>query len=81
MNIALVQFNPTVGDLIGNADRIIEFCRKAMDSNATAIVFPELAITGYPPEALLLRDEFLRALEALLDRITSACSFIIILLG
>lgn len=81
MNIALVQFNPTVGDLIGNADRIIEFCRKAMDSNATAIVFPELAITGYPPEDLLLRGDFLRAVEAQLERITNACPFITIILG
>jgi len=81
MKIALVQFNPVVGDLIGNADRIIEFCHQAMSQQALAIVFPELAITGYPPEDLLLRDDFINGVEKQLERISSACPLLTIIIG
>ena len=63
MKLALVQFNPIVGDLVGNANRILEFCQQAVSEQALAIVFPELAITGYPPEDLLLRNDFLNGVE------------------
>ena len=81
MKIALVQFNPVVGDLIGNADRIIEFCHQAVSEQAFAIVFPELAITGYPPEDLLLRDDFISGVEKQLERISSACPLLTIIIG
>ena len=81
MKIALVQFNPTVGDLIGNADRIINFCHQAVEQNADAIVFPELAITGYPPEDLLFRDDFIRRVEKELERISIACPLLSIIIG
>lgn len=81
MKIALVQFNPVVGDLNGNADRIIEFCQQATSEKALAIVFPELAMTGYPPEDLLLRDDFIQRVEKQLERISSACPLITILMG
>ena len=72
MKIAIVQFNPIVGDLIGNADRIIDFCCQAAEQDAVAIVFPELAISGYPPEDLLLRDDFIQGAEQALARIANS---------
>ena len=61
--IALAQFNPLVGDLQGNVQRMLEWCARAAEQGADLIVFPELSLTGYPPEDLLLRPGFLRAAE------------------
>lgn len=61
MRIALGQFNATVGDLAGNAVKIREIYGKAVKSGAELIVFPELALCGYPPEDLLLKKHFLDA--------------------
>lgn len=67
--IALAQINSTVGDLIGNADRIRSHIRSARQSGADLVVFPELALAGYPPEDLLLKPFFIndnvRVLEGL----------------
>lgn len=66
IRIALVQVNPTVGDLEGNVRKIVDFIKKARDSESHLIAFPELAITGYPPEDLLLKPQFIKDnLEAL----------------
>jgi NAD+ synthase (glutamine-hydrolysing) len=69
VRIALGQLNPTVGDLDGNVARMIEWTSRAVDQRADLICFPELAITGYPPEDLVLRSGFvednLAALETL----------------
>ena len=81
MKLALVQFNPIVGDLVGNANRILEFCQQAVSEQALAIVFPELAITGYPPEDLLLRNDFLNGVEKQLERISSECPLLTIVIG
>ncbi len=59
--IALAQFNPLVGDLQGNVQRMLEWTQRAAQQGAQLIVFPELSLTGYPPEDLLLRPGFLRA--------------------
>jgi NAD+ synthase (glutamine-hydrolysing) len=58
LNIALVQCNPIVGDLAGNAALILHRARKAFDAGARLIAFPELVLTGYPPEDLLLKKHF-----------------------
>ena len=58
MRVALAQINPTVGDLEGNVALLGKFYRKASEVGADVVVFPELALTGYPPEDLLLRREF-----------------------
>ena len=64
--IALGQLNLTVGDLDGNVARMAEAAAKATEAGADLICFPELAVTGYPPEDLVLRPEFVRDnLEAL----------------
>ncbi|HEX3204071.1 MAG TPA: nitrilase-related carbon-nitrogen hydrolase, partial [Nitrospiraceae bacterium] len=52
--IAMAQMNPTVGDLAGNVRRILEWLREAHKAKADLVAFPELALTGYPPEDLLL---------------------------
>jgi len=57
--IALCQINPTVGDLRGNAAKIVEWIKKAVSKDAELIVFPELVLTGYPPKDLLLKTRFL----------------------
>lgn len=59
MKIALAQINPIVGDLAGNVKKIIEFIEKAQREQADLVIFPELAITGYPPEDLLLKPQFI----------------------
>lgn len=58
MRIALAQINSTVGDLEGNAEKILSFVKKAESRGADIVVFPELATTGYPPEDLLLKPSF-----------------------
>lgn len=67
IRLALCQINPTVGDLEGNAKKIVDFIEDAKKCSPDIVVFPELAITGYPPEDLLLKPQFiednLRALE------------------
>ena len=57
----MVQMNPTVGDLDGNVRRITAWIRQAKKAKADLVVFPELAITGYPPEDLLLKPRFVAA--------------------
>ncbi len=60
MRLALCQLNATVGDIAGNAERIRAGARAAREAGADLVLFPELALTGYPPEDLLLREHFLR---------------------
>lgn len=69
MKIALAQINPTVGDISGNCRKIIDFANRARDAGAQVVVFPELAVVGYPPKDLLLKPQFveenIRALETI----------------
>ena len=59
MKIALCQINPTVGAIDSNKNKILEFYKKALSENSDIVVFPELAITGYPPQDLLLDEDFI----------------------
>ncbi len=61
--IALAQINPKVGDIAGNAARILDFATRAQQQQADVVVFPELALTGYPPEDLLFRRQFLQQID------------------
>jgi NAD+ synthase (glutamine-hydrolysing) len=66
MKIALAQINPTVGDYQGNTAKILEFISRAGAENADLVIFPELALVGYPPKDLLLKPNFVNQnLEAL----------------
>jgi NAD+ synthetase len=58
MLIALCQINPTIGDIAGNCAKIIQFVGRAREQGAALAVFPELAVTGYPPKDLLLKSQF-----------------------
>ena len=61
VKVALAQINVTVGDIAGNAQRIVEFSRRAHDQGVGLVLFPELSLCGYPPEDLLLRPAFMQA--------------------
>src|SRR6185436_1765752 len=63
MKIAIAQINATVGDLGGNVARLAEFAGRARKEGADLMVTPELALCGYPPEDLLLREDFLAACD------------------
>jgi NAD+ synthase (glutamine-hydrolysing) len=69
MKVALCQINPTVGALSDNVRKIIDVYNDALNSNCDIIVFPELAITGYPPQDLLLNDKFIEANSLALNKI------------
>lgn len=72
LRIAVAQFNATVGDLAGNARRILELARQAHAQGADLLLTPELGLCGYPPEDLLLRPDFYRACEAELLALATA---------
>src|SRR5689334_18128868 len=66
MRIALAQINNTVGDLEGNAAKIMDFARRGERAGADVVAFPELSLTGYPPRDLVEKDSFLdRTADAL----------------
>ncbi|MGE0229164.1 MAG: NAD+ synthase [Dehalococcoidia bacterium] len=66
LRVALAQINTTVGDLKGNTERILEYARRASGQGADLVAFPELALTGYPPEDLLIRAAFIEDATAAL---------------
>lgn len=61
LRIGLAQINPTVGDLQGNGQKILDYIGRARELGVDLVAFPELAITGYPPEDLLLKPDFIQA--------------------
>jgi NAD+ synthase (glutamine-hydrolysing) len=81
VRLALAQINTVVGDLDGNRDRILERLEQARSEEADVVVFPELAVTGYPPEDLLLRPSFIRAAERTLEEVARETSGITALVG
>src|SRR5262245_41718540 len=81
MRLALAQINTVVGDLDGNRDRILARLEEARGAGADLVLFPELAVTGYPPEDLLLRPGFIRAARRTVDELAVASSGIAALVG
>src|SRR5215218_10461302 len=81
MRLALAQINTVVGDLDGNRERILGRLEEAKQAGAELVLFPELAVTGYPPEDLLLRPGFVRAAERSLEEIARAARGIVALVG
>ena len=81
MRLALAQIDPIVGDLDGNRALILERLEDAKGANADLVIFPELAVTGYPPEDLLLRPGFVRAAERSLEQIALSARGIVVLVG
>src|ERR687889_2466997 len=81
LRVALAQINPTVGDIGGNAQRIREYIERAREEDAQLVVFPELALTGYPPEDLLLKTHFVDAAGAALQELARDTEDIVALVG
>lgn len=82
IRIAMAQFDFPVGDVAGNTERIIEMIGQARDEyGAELVMFPELAVSGYPPEDLLLRPGFLYECEQAMTRIATACRGITAVVG
>jgi NAD+ synthase (glutamine-hydrolysing) len=81
MRIALAQIDTTVGDLDGNRERILSRLSEAKDAGADIALFPELAVTGYPPEDLLLRPSFIQAAKQSLAQIAREARGIVAFVG
>jgi NAD+ synthase (glutamine-hydrolysing) len=81
LRIALAQVNSRVGDLDGNARKIREWIARARDEGAELVLFPELAVTGYPPEDLLLKEHFLAAAREATLEIAKEAEGIVALVG
>jgi NAD+ synthase (glutamine-hydrolysing) len=81
MRLALAQINTTVGDLDGNRERILEAIGEARNAGADLVLLPELAVTGYPPEDLLLRPGFVRAAAESLEELARETHGIVALVG
>ena len=81
MRLALAQINTVVGDLDGNGERILQRLAEAKQQDADIVVFPELAVTGYPPEDLLLRPSFVRAAQAKAEELSREARGIVALIG
>ena len=72
LRVALAQINSTVGDLAGNAQRMVEWIGRAREEGCDVVAFPELAVPGYPPEDLLLKPSFVRDNLRYRDRVVEA---------
>ena len=81
MRVALGQFNPIVGDLAGNADKMRKIWARAMESNVDLLIFPELAVCGYPPEDLLHKKHFLDDNRLFVDKLAADCPDKTIIVG
>jgi NAD+ synthase (glutamine-hydrolysing) len=81
VRIALAQINATVGDIGGNEEKIVARIAEARRAGAALVLFPELAVTGYPPEDLLLKEHFLADARASVDRIAGQAGDIVAVVG
>jgi NAD+ synthase (glutamine-hydrolysing) len=81
MRLALAQINSVVGDIDGNAAKVVDWLERARGANADLVLFPELCVTGYPAEDLLLRPGFVRAAERAVDTIAESVRGITALVG
>jgi NAD+ synthase (glutamine-hydrolysing) len=84
LTIALAQMNATVGDLDGNAEKIRAGIDRARSEGAQLVLFPELpelALTGYPPEDLLIKTHFLRQAAERLEELAEAAEDVVAVVG
>jgi NAD+ synthase (glutamine-hydrolysing) len=81
MRLALAQINSVVGDIDGNAAKVVEWLQEARRAGADLVLFPELVVTGYPPEDLLLRPGFVRAARNAVEGIARAAHGVTALVG
>ena len=81
LRVGLAQINPTVGDLEGNVAKILEHAERGRELGVDLLCFPELAITGYPPEDLLLRQRFIDDNLRALEKVTASSSGLTLVVG
>ncbi len=81
LRIAMAQINPTVGDIAGNTRLIKSWIKEARKAKADLVAFPELAVTGYPPEDLLLKSPFVADNRRALDDIAKECKGLVAVIG
>jgi len=81
IRVGIAQINSTVGDLSGNTKKIVQSIDQAKSLGVDLLTFPELAITGYPPEDLLLKPQFIKQNKESLDKIIEHCSDIAVVVG
>jgi NAD+ synthase (glutamine-hydrolysing) len=81
LRVSLAQINATVGDISGNVQKMREYLGRARDEGAQLVVFPELAITGYPPEDLLFKPHFVDSAGAALEELARETDDIVALVG
>src|SRR5215831_14680945 len=81
LRLAMAQINVVVGDIEGNTQKILDWIDRARDADADIVTFPELALTGYPPEDLLLKPQFIDVNLACLDKIVSRSRDIAVIVG
>ena len=79
--LALAQVNPTVGDIVGNTDIVLRRIEEARAAKADLVAFPELILTGYPPEDLLLKPSFIHDNLAALEKVVAAARGIAVVVG
>jgi NAD+ synthase (glutamine-hydrolysing) len=81
LRLALCQLDPTVGDILGNEAKVRDGLEQAVAAGAQLVLFPELVITGYPPEDLLLKEHFLADARAALERLAETTHETVALVG
>jgi NAD+ synthase (glutamine-hydrolysing) len=81
LRLGLAQINTTVGDLDGNAAKVLDYVGRARELGVDVLSFPEMTITGYPPEDLLLRPQFIHDNLAVLERVVKGCHGITAVVG
>ena len=81
MKIAVAQLNSTVGDFSGNVDRVVAAMERAKEQGASLLVTPEMMLSGYPPEDLLFRDDFIDQCQAALQRLAQQAQGITLIVG
>jgi NAD+ synthase (glutamine-hydrolysing) len=81
LRLGLAQINTTVGDLNGNAAKVLDHVDRARELGVDLLSFPEMTITGYPPEDLLLRPQFILDNLAVLQRVVKGCQGITVVVG
>src|SRR5262244_4314400 len=81
VRVGLAQVNPTVGAIEANARLVIEWMGRARSAGCSLVAFPELAITGYPPEDLLFKPAFIEANLRALDAVTQASRGLSVIVG
>ena len=81
LKLGIAQINCVVGDIAGNCEKILTAAEKAKQAGASLLITPELSLTGYPPEDLLLREDFNKASQQALINLAKALTNITVIVG